>query len=458
MSAILSVRQVREKNNAAIAGWHRTVSNGTEEFAFWLFIATIVLFAFLHGSVGDPARSLLAALLCSFSLLRGLASLLSGSFRVSDPALILPLAGIVGLAIVQILPLPFVSGLASEDPFETKSFIIFFSSLVLAGESLRHLTNTSRRLRVLIGAIIAIGVGSAIYGITRSIFVVPSEQYAQFANRNHYAVLAEMATGLLLGLLLKQRLSKAQWLAVSLLGAVIIHSLLTAGSRGGLISLIAMLLFSVIMYAFFSKRDHQSRFAGRRSDLDGLPLKTRIIGVACVCVLIVIVSTAAIAFVGGNQTVTRFEQVRDEIESQSDIRLNRGTIWNITIELIKDRPITGAGFGAYASAITPFDRSNGTWPLEQAHSEYLELLANGGVVGLIFFGTFFILAARRAFRGLGSEDPLLRSACFGAMVGVFGVLVHSLVDFGLHVPLNALVFVVLLVIATNDPRREVLGN
>jgi len=458
MSGVLSERQFEGSDDSAASGWQHSASNGAEEIGFWLFLVTIAIFAFIHGDIGDPARSLLVVLLCVFCVFRGFASIVSGSFRISDPVLILPLVGIVGLAIFQILPLQLSSGHTSDDPFETKGFIIFFSALVLAGECLRHLTTNARRLRILVGTVIAVGVCSAAYGIARSLLVAPSGQYAQFANRNHYAFLAEMSLGLLLGSLIKGRLSKAHRFVCSLLAGVLLYSLFTAGSRGGIASLIAMLLFSVIAVAFFSRSHPQLRLSDQRSDRSRLPFKARLLGAVSVCVLIVIVSIAAIAFVGGSATVTRMEQVRDEVESRSDTRLNRGTIWNVTIDLIKERPVTGAGFGAYATAITRFDHSNGSWPLEQAHSEYLEILANGGIVGLTLFCLFFILAGRRAFRNLRAGDRSLRSTAFGATVGIFGVLIHSLVDFGLHVPLNALVFVVLLVVATNGSRRETPGE
>ncbi|MCE7962707.1 MAG: hypothetical protein DYH05_09460 [Acidobacteria bacterium ACB1] len=445
MSVVHSEQYLNERPAAAIAGRFSQASKRAEELAFWSFIITIAIFGYLQGNVGDPSRSLLAFLLCFSCFLRTLSSLLSGSFRVADPVLILPLVGIVGVAVLQILP--FRSGPISADPFETKAFIVFFSALILAGESLRHLTNNPRRLRILVGTVIVVGSCSAVYGIVLSFLFEPNEQYAQFANRNHYAVLAEMATGLLIGLLTKGQLPRIYRFAGLLCSAIIIYSLLTAGSRGGLISLIAMLVFSVIAHTFFS-----TSIAGTASI--GPPLKMKILGAVSACVLIVIVSVAAIGLVGGNTVVTRFEQVRDEVESQSDTRLNRGTIWNITLELIQERPALGAGFGAYAAAITPFDHSNGTWPLEQAHSEYLEILANGGIVSFVFFGIFLILVARRVLPGLRARDRLERATCFGATVGIFGVLVHSLVDFGLHVPLNAIVFVVLLVVATNGSNQE----
>jgi len=45
-----------------------------------------------------------------------------------------------------------------------------------------------------------------------------------------------------------------------------------------------------------------------------------------------------------------------------------------------------------------------------------------------------------------------RAACLGAAIGIAGVAVHSLVDFGLHAIVNALVFTTLIVIATSKPQ------
>ena len=454
MSGTITESQLDGSRNAVTAGGRWSASRSAETLAFSVLVLTIALSAVFGSKIGDPTRSFLALALCGFGLLRVSASLFSGFFRLSDPALIIPLAGIVGLAFLQILPLQSVVDVYSADPFETKSFIVFFSALIFAGESLRHLVNDPRRLRLLVGAIIAVGVCSAGYGIARAYLVPTGEEYAQFVNRNHYAVLAEMSTGLLLGLLIKGGFSKNLRLLGWLLTAIIVYSLLTAGSRGGLVSLVAMALFSVIVHALFAKGNVRSSQTEPRPNRGGRTFAIRILAVAGTCVLIVIVSLAVIALVGGDRVITRFERVRDEVEKQSDLRMNRGTIWYITIDLIKAHAVTGAGFGSYAAAITPYDRSDGSWALEQAHSEYLEILANGGIVGLAFFGAFMVLVVKRSAYSLKAEDPLIRSTCFGASVGIFGALIHSLVDFGLHVPLNALIFVVLLVIATNGWPRE----
>jgi hypothetical protein len=53
---------------------------------------------------------------------------------------------------------------------------------------------------------------------------------------------------------------------------------------------------------------------------------------------------------------------------------------------------------------------------------------------------------------LQSTNRFRRAACFGATIGIIGVAVHSPVDFGLHMMINALIFTTLIVIATSKPR------
>ena len=60
-----------------------------------------------------------------------------------------------------------------------------------------------------------------------------------------------------------------------------------------------------------------------------------------------------------------------------------------------------------------------------------------------WFAFVFVRAARREIRG---DDPYLRAAKVGALAGIVAVAVHSLVDFGLHITINALVFTALLAI------------
>lgn len=110
--------------------------------------------------------------------------------------------------------------------------------------------------------------------------------------------------------------------------------------------------------------------------------------------------------------------------------------------------------GGYWIAIPGYHNASGTLAPQEAHNDYLELLASGGIIGAaigIWFGVILFKRTRATFR---SPSQFRRAASFGAALGIVGVGVHSLVDFGLHMIVNALVFMTLVVIATTDLKDE----
>jgi O-antigen ligase len=120
----------------------------------------------------------------------------------------------------------------------------------------------------------------------------------------------------------------------------------------------------------------------------------------------------------------------------------------MTWQMIKDHPIVGSGLGAYWIAITKYHHGSGEMTPQQAHNDYLELIADGGLVGVSLLIWFTVLAAKSAHRCLRYGDSARRAVCLGALTGILGIAIHSLVDFGLHVTVNATIFVILIVIAT----------
>jgi O-antigen ligase len=114
-------------------------------------------------------------------------------------------------------------------------------------------------------------------------------------------------------------------------------------------------------------------------------------------------------------------------------------------------PMLGVGMGAYWVAVPGFHDAAGIMKPQEAHNDYLELLASGGLAGLAIGLWFAVVVFRRVRGNLKSVNLFRRAACFGATIGIVGVAVHSLLDFGLHMIANALLFTTLIVIATSNP-------
>jgi O-antigen ligase len=132
----------------------------------------------------------------------------------------------------------------------------------------------------------------------------------------------------------------------------------------------------------------------------------------------------------------------------ADPTTGRAHFWRGTLEMIKDHPLLGVGLGAFSDAYPRYDTGGGTYRLEQAHNDYLQILSDaglvGGLLGLVFVAALF----RVAFRQVQSRDKFRRGVALGALSGCAGVLVHSFFDFTLHTAANGLLFLVLAALAT----------
>jgi len=120
--------------------------------------------------------------------------------------------------------------------------------------------------------------------------------------------------------------------------------------------------------------------------------------------------------------------------------------------MIRANPLAGVGLGGYWIGITKYHRASGEITPQQAHNDYLELLASGGLLGCAIVAWFLAGFMRNIRPRLRSPDPYSRAICLGALAGIFGVAIHSFVDFGLHITINALVFLALIVIAVFKDR------
>jgi len=169
--------------------------------------------------------------------------------------------------------------------------------------------------------------------------------------------------------------------------------------------------------------------------------------------LIVLVTSVAVGtlWLGGDRLVSKLEQANQEFDPvAAELRQNarRNQIWRATWQMFAAHPIAGIGIGGYWTAIPAFHDASGVMTPQEAHNDYLELLASGGLIGFAVGIWFVIWLYRRIRKNLGVSDRFRSAASFGAALGLLGVGVHSLVDFGLHTFANAIVFASLIVIAT----------
>jgi O-antigen ligase len=277
--------------------------------------------------------------------------------------------------------------------------------------------------------------------------LLPTLGYGQFINKNHFAFLAEMSLGLILGLILGGGVRRDQALIYLAALLPIWIGLVLSGSRGGLVAMLAQIVMAALLFSVVARKESS---AARRSKVFKL---ARSLPVRAALILVLIAGVVfGTVWLGGDRLATSIEASRlefnpDPANSRQGVR--RNDIWKASWRMFAAHPILGVGMGGYWAAIPAFHDAAGTMTPQEAHNDYLELLASGGLVGLAIGIWFAFVVFKRTRENLRSPNRFRRAACYGAAIGIAGVAIHSLVDFGLHTITNALVFTTLIVIATS---------
>ena len=360
-----------------------------------------------------------------------------------------------------------VGSAISADPFETYSFALKLAALALLGALLLRFTTSRARLHALVLTVIGVGVASAVFGILRQSmqhadlgFVLPALPrgvgYAQIISRNQFAFMMEMALGAALGKVFRRGGRSEARLFHLALALPVGAALILANSRGGILTMMCQLLLLALLVV--------PTPAARKDEGPGetRPRRTRAVLVSLAArvvlgVMLLVLAAVAVVHVGGERVVSNLSTVGEELgpgDAATRWNTRRLDIWRATVEMIKDHPLVGVGFGGYWTAITEYHDASGAYTPQQAHNDYLEILASGGVIGCAIFLWLAVVVLRRARAVLARGDSFRRAACLGALTGLFGVAVHSLFDFGLHLTINSALFVALVVIATTDVTGE----
>lgn len=157
----------------------------------------------------------------------------------------------------------------------------------------------------------------------------------------------------------------------------------------------------------------------------------------------------AIVWTGAGSTVNRFAEAPDAVQG-------RVSVWRDATRIIGDFPAAGTGLGSFGQAMLVYQSGRREMMYAQAHNDYLQLAAEGGVLVVAPALVALALLVRNIRRRMTSPDDDVLTAWVrvGAVAGLVGIGVQSLMEFSLQMPGNTVMFVFVAALAMHRPRRS----
>jgi len=245
---------------------------------------------------------------------------------------------------------------------------------------------------------LAFGCAEAIFGVAQHV-IRGEDNYAvgTFTNHSLFAGLIELLLPLAITWAVSQRRLVA-CLPAALLFAALLHSFSRMGLFASIVAISAMVLART-----------------RRPVLSGAAA----IGL--------IALTFLVAPSGLHE---RFLRISSYKGFRNDAHLQR---WRDTLRLIAERPLFGSGAGTYEIAFAPHNTSTLPQYADHADNDYLQLMAETGIIGTVATLMLLAFALRRSL--MAASWNLAALGCAGS---IFAILTHSVFEFQMYVPANVL--------------------
>lgn len=377
----------------------------------------------------------------------------SGGTVINSSPLQIPLAGLLLIGLIQLLPLGgTVTGLNVEaattlslDPHSTRFFVVKLIVYLTYFAACLAFINNEKRLKKVVwfvvifsslmafyGILQRLATPEGIYGVRTSAGSIP---FGPFVNQHHFATFMQMSAGLTLSLLFAADAGKERRILLAAALVVMGVATVSTSSRGGLLGFLGVIAFVLLL----------NLLGGRWSRRESGFASQRLFAIAAASIAILVAIFGVVLLIGGNDSLLRG---LGAVKAGSDISSGRLDFWAVAWKIFLEHPLLGAGLESFGVAFTKHDTWNGQFRIEQAHNEYLQMLADAGIAGGICLVAFIVFLFKSSLSRIASSDGFRRDAAIGALAGCFGVMLHSFFDFPLRTPSNAFFFLLLCAVAT----------
>jgi len=304
------------------------------------------------------------------------------------------------------------------------------------------LVDSRQRLKTLAYVLVLSGLGQAVYGSLALAVAGGGVASGSFVNRNHYAAYLVLCLAVGIGLLIAsmgRSASAVSWrqqlrrIGVLLLSAkaplriflaIMVIALVLTHSRMGNTAFFASLLITGTLALMLFK---------------DTPRPVVVLIASLIVIDIIIIGS----WVGLERVTERIAQTTLEQEARDEYGMHSLQLW-------QDYPLFGAGAGSYYS-VYPRYREGDTeegFLVDHAHNDYLEFLAEYGILGMMFPAGVVIIALGNAiFAQRRRRSQLARGCGFAVTMAITAMLIHATVEFNLQIPAYAATFMVILATA-----------
>jgi O-antigen ligase len=222
-------------------------------------------------------------------------------------------------------------------------------------------------------------------GVACVIALFTTGQLGPFAYYNQFAAFLEPALALAIAASIWDHRRPLRWILVA---AALFACVVAGGSRAG--SILCLALFLLLPLIAFARGRMRTRTLAR----------VAILGLAS--------ATVSVAVVG-------WEKIWQRLQEPHPYAL-RANLVRSSLAMVRDRPLTGFGLGAWSSAYPAYARYDDGTFVNQAHNDWVQWAAEGGVPFFLLMLIAVVALARPAWRSLWG-------------LGLMAVFLHALVDY-----------------------------
>jgi O-antigen ligase len=346
------------------------------------------------------------------------------SMTITWNPLFWPLLGLLAIGLGQLVfritPYPFLTRV------EILKLIAYFLIFFLCTQAFRE----RQHLNSLAWLLMFLCFGVSLFGIVQRFTSDGTIYWFQklTLGGDPFAGFAELTVPVGLALMIFRGLRRDTFPLASLLTIVPVGALILSGSRGGIVGF----GFELMVLALMVRARKRSPEAPHLAAL-------ALVGFAAI---------ALIAWLGTSKVIERFSTLHS-----GDVSLaRRGTMVRGAAHVFLAHPVAGCGFGSLVAVYPRFEVLYDGLVVDHVHNDYMELLAEMGLLGGLCGAVFLWILFRDAKKCFAAEQGHFSRAIHAAAItAICGLLLHSLVDFNLHIPSNALLFLLQAHLATVDP-------